>query len=68
MLGEEFEMWLIDLLFDVTLITIGIYVINLGYLKNRYPYFIEFLNSSIEESNKMLVRLDTIAVILEINN
>lgn len=39
------------------------HVPNLGYLENKSLRFIEFLNSGTEESNKILVRLHTAAVI-----
>lgn len=41
------------------------HVINLGYLRNRLPYFIEFLDSNIEKFNRILVRLDNAAGILD---
>ena len=39
------------------------YVINLGYLKNKSLYFIKFFDSNIKKSNKILVELNIIAII-----
>lgn len=63
MLEEEFETWPPEFLPDVILITVGIHVSNLCYLKDKPCCFTELLNDNIEELNKMLVRLDTAAVI-----
>lgn len=49
----------------MTLITIGIYITNLGYLEDGSPYFIELLDSDTKESNRMLIGLDIATVILE---
>ncbi len=63
MLGEEFETWPADLLPDTTLVTVGMHVTNLGYLEDRPPYFTELPEGGTEESNRMLIGLDTAAVI-----
>lgn len=68
MLGEDFEIWPIDPLFNVTLIIVDIYVTNLGYLKNRSPYFTELPDSVMEKLNKILVGLDTATVIPDIDD
>ena len=68
MLKEEFETWPADLFPNATLITVGMHVTNLGYLKNRSLHFTESLDSNTEELNKILVRLDTAIVILETDN
>ncbi len=52
---------------DVILVIVDIHIINLDYLKNRSPHFIELLDGSTEELNKMLVGLDTRTVIPENN-
>ncbi len=41
------------------------HVTNLGYLEDKPPHFTELLNDNTEELNKMLVGLDTAAVIPE---
>ena len=56
-------MWPADPLSNATLIIIGMYVINLGYLKDRPPYFTELLDGGTKESNWILVRLNTAVVI-----
>ena len=61
-------MWLANSLFDVTFIIIGMHVTNLGYLKDGSLCFTEFSDGGMDKSNKILVRLDIAAVILEINN
>ncbi len=61
MLGEKFEKWPADLFPNTTLVTIGNYVTNLGYLEDRSSYF-------IEKSKKILVGLDTAAVIPKTND
>ena len=65
MLKEEFEIWSADPLSDATLITVGMHVINLGYLENRPPHFRELSDSGMEESNRMLIELKTAAIIPE---
>ena len=61
-------MWPVNTLPDATLITVDIYVINLGSLKDKLPYFMEFLDGGMEESNKKLVELNTAPVISETKN
>lgn len=68
MLEKEFEMWPANFFFDTIFITIGMHVTNLGYLEDRSPYFTKFSYGSIEELNKILVRLDTVAVIPKTDN
>ena len=68
MLKEEFKMWPVDLLPDAILITVGIYIINLGYLEDKFPCFIEFSDGNIDKLNRMLVGLDTTAIIPETDN
>ncbi len=68
MLGKEFETWPADPLSDPTLITVGMCVTNLGYLEDGSRRFTKLPNSGTEESNKMLVELDTAAVIPEADN
>ena len=68
MLREEFKMWLVDPFPNITLIIIGIYVTSLGYLEDKPLCFINLLNSSIEELNKMLIKLDTATVIPKTDN
>ena len=68
MLKEEFETWSIDHLPNTTLIIFGIHITNVGYLEDRCPYFIELSDGNIEESNKILIELDTTAIILKTND
>ncbi len=65
MLGKEFETWPADPLPDTTLNTVGMHVTNIGYLKDGPPRFTELPDGGIEESNKMLVGLNTAAIIPE---
>ena len=44
------------------------YITNLGYFEDRSPHFTELLDGNMEELNKILVELDTIAIIPEIDN
>lgn len=68
MLEKKFEMWPADLFSDTTFVIVDMYVINLGYLKDRFSYFIELLDNSIQESNRILVGLNTTTDIPETNN
>lgn len=68
MLKEEFEMWPADLFPNTTLITIGIYVINFGYLEDGPPCLMKFPDGDTKELNKMLVGLDTTAIIPKTND
>lgn len=68
MLREKFETWLADFFSNTILVLIGIYVINLGYLEDGSRYIIKLLDSSIKESNRILVELDIVTIIPKINN
>lgn len=68
MRGEKFKIWPTNLLPNTTLITIGIHVTNLGYLENISLYFKKLSNSNLEESNKILIKLDIATIIIETNN
>lgn len=68
MIRKKFKIWLADPLFNATRVIVGIYVTNLGYLKDKPLYFTELLDGNIEELNKMLIELDTAIVIPETNN
>ena len=61
-------MWPVNLFFNVTLITIGMYVTNLGYLEDKFLYFTKLSNGNIEELDKILVGLDIAAIISETDN
>lgn len=63
MIEEEFETWPTDLIPDTIHLAVDIYVINLNYLENKFPRFMELSNSGTEKSNKMLVGLDTATMI-----
>lgn len=63
MLGKEFEIQPTDFLSDITLVTVGIYINNLNYLDDRLSYFMELLDNGMEELSRMLIRLNTAAVI-----
>lgn len=64
-LEKEFKTWSADPLSNAILITIGMHVANLGYLEDGSPYFIELPDSNMKKSNRMLVGLDTAAIIPE---
>lgn len=68
MLEEEFKMWPINPLPNAILVIVHIYVTNLSYLKNGPLYITELLDNSTEESNMIVLGLDTAVVILETNN
>ncbi len=68
MLREEFETWLADFFLNTTLITVGMHVTNLGYLKDGPPCFTELPNDSMEESNRILVGLDIATIIPKTDN
>lgn len=68
MLRKEFETWPIDPLSNIILSTVSMYVTNLGYMKDRPPYFMKLSDSGIKELNKMLVELDTATIISETDN
>ncbi len=68
MLGEEFKTWPADPLPDATLITVGMHVTNLSYLEDGPPCFTQLPDGGMEESNRILVGVDTAAVIPETNN
>lgn len=68
MLVKEFKMWLADFLFVTTLIIGGMYITNLSYLKDGFFCFTEHLDSSTEMLNRILIGLDTAAVISKMNN
>lgn len=68
MLKKDFETCSADPLYNVTLITVGIHITNLSYLKDKSFCFIKFLNGNIKKSNKILVELNTSTIILKIND
>ena len=68
MLGEKFEIWPADPLFNATLIIIGTNVTYLGYLKDRSPCFTKLTDNDMKESKRILIGLDTIAIILQPDN
>lgn len=61
-------MWLVEPLFDTTLVVIDLYIINPGYLKDGPTYFTKLLDNGMEKLNKMFVKLNIIDMISEINN
>ena len=65
---EEFELWPTDPFSNMTFVTVCIHITNLSYLEDRSPHFSELLNSGIEELNRILVGLDTAAIISGTNN
>ncbi len=52
----------------MTLITVGMDVTNLGYLRDGPPHFTKLPDSGTKESNRMLIGLNTAAVIPETND
>ena len=68
MFKKKFKIWLTDLLPNMTLITIDIYIIKLGYLENGPPCFTKLLDDNKEKLNKILIELDTATVILKTDN
>ncbi len=68
MLGEEFETWSTDPLLDTTLVTVGKHITILDYLEDRPSCFTKFPEGGTEESNKMLVELDTAGIISKTND
>lgn len=52
---------------DTILAIVCIYITNLGYLEDELSRFTKLPGGNIEESNKILVELNTAVVILETN-
>ena len=67
MFGEGFNTWSIDPFPNTTFITVSMHVISLRYLEDGSLYFTELPDSGTEELNRMLVGLDTTAVIPNID-
>lgn len=44
------------------------HIINLGYLENKFSHLTKSPDSSAEESNRMLVELDIVAIISDNKN
>lgn len=49
MLKEKFEIWPANPILNMSLLAFGMHVINLGYLKDKFPCITKFLNSNREE-------------------
>lgn len=65
MLRKEFVILPIDSLFNATIITVDIHVINLDYPEERHFCLTELSDGSKEKLNRILVGLNTTAVIPE---
>lgn len=63
MFEKEFKTLSIDLFSNITLAIVNIHITNLDYLEDKLLCFIKLLNSGIEELNRMLLGLNTSAVI-----
>lgn len=63
MFENEFKTLLVDLFSNTTLAIVNMHITNLGYLEDKLFCFTKLLDSGIEELNKMLLGLDTAAVI-----
>lgn len=57
----------VDAFSNTKLITISMFINNLGYLEDKSLHFMKILNSGLEKINKMLVGLDKTAIIPKIN-
>lgn len=68
MLGAKFETWPADSPSEAIFVKVGMYVTNLGYLEERSPCFTELPDRNTEESNRILIGLDIVAVIPETND
>ena len=68
MLRKKFETWLANPFPNITLIIVGMHITNLGYLEDKSLCFMELPNNGMEKSYRMLVGLDTAAIIQETNN
>lgn len=68
MLRKKIKMWPVDSFFNITLMIISMHITNLDYLEDGPLCFTELFNGDTEESNRILVGLNTTVVILEINN
>lgn len=64
-LREKFKIWQVDPFFDTIFITLSLYVLNLSYLEDKSFCFTKFIDSGIKELTKILIRLDTAAIILK---
>ncbi len=63
MVRKEFEIWLINLFFNLTLVIVDIYITNLGNLKDKPLCFTKLSDSNMDESNRILIILDIVAII-----
>lgn len=68
MLGRKFETWPATSFSNTIFVIFGIHVIDLSFLKNGLLYFTELPNNGTKKSNRMLVGLDTAAVIQKTDN
>lgn len=66
--GEAFKMWSVDSLPNRTLITVSMHITNLDHLKDKTPRSTELPDSGMEKSNRILIGLDTVAIIPETDN
>lgn len=68
MLGKKFKTWPADSLSNTIFVIMGIYVTNIGYLEDGSSCFTEISDGGIEESNKILKKLNIVAVIPKTHN
>ena len=61
-------MWSTNLFSNTTLVTIGIYITNLSYLKDKLFCFIKLSNIGIEKSNRILIGVNIAIIISKTNN
>lgn len=67
MLDEEFKIWPINFILNVTFFIFEMCILNLDHLEDRPICFTELLDSNMEESNR-IEKLDKVAAILNNNN
>lgn len=68
MLNKKFNIWPADLIFNITLFTFEIHVINLNYLENGNFYYTKLLNNNIKKLNKTLEVINNTTTISDYNN
>ena len=68
MFKKEFKTWLADAISNITLLTLGINIINLHYMKNKPFYFIKLRNGGKKESHKTLKKINHTIFYLDNNN
>lgn len=68
MLGNKFKSWPVNSFFNVIFIIIDMHITYLSNVEAKLPHSTKLSDDNTKKFQKMLVRLDTAAIILEICN